>query len=82
MGLKNFKKEDIGNSDVNVKIGTWYISKNFKGNYREFAAKWIERNQSEDDKMKDYAREYYGPKMEKGLRYIKLFIQNSNRLKC
>ncbi|ACO83518.1 transglycosylase SLT domain-containing protein [Clostridium botulinum] len=72
MGLKNFKKEDIGNSDENVKIGTWYISKNFKGNYREFAAKWIERNQSEDDKMKDYAREYYGPKMEKRAKIYKV----------
>ncbi|ENK1243401.1 transglycosylase SLT domain-containing protein [Clostridium botulinum] len=72
MELKDFKKEDIGNPDINIKIGTWYISKNFKGDYKEFAAKWIERNQSEDDKMKSYAREYYGSKIEKRAKIYKV----------
>lgn len=73
MGLTNFKKEDIANIDTNIKIGAWYISKNFKNNdYKELSVAWLERNKDQDQRMKDYAKQYYAEKIEKRAKMYKI----------
>ncbi|WP_125152655.1 lytic transglycosylase domain-containing protein [Clostridium rectalis] len=73
MGIKNFKKEDIEDIDINIKIGAWYISRHFKDNdYKGLAAAWIERNSSQDDKIKNYAKQYYGDKIKRNAQIYKI----------
>ncbi|GAA0077672.1 hypothetical protein UT300005_20500 [Clostridium sp. CTA-5] len=67
MGLNITKPEDIASDDVNIALGTWYISNNGgDSNLDDMMGQWILRNNDEDDKEKmvEYAKKYYGEKVE------------------
>lgn len=72
MGENLYKKEQVAENDTNIKLGTWYISQSYADkNYDEMMTNWIIRNGKEDKEMIDYARKYYGERIEQRVKVYK-----------
>ncbi|AQM60045.1 lytic transglycosylase domain-containing protein [Clostridium baratii] len=67
IGDNNFKAKDIADNDINIKLGTYYLSKSVKDGLKETVGNWAIRNGEEkNDKFdaKEYAKEYFTKKIE------------------
>ncbi|MEG1001835.1 transglycosylase SLT domain-containing protein [Clostridium sp.] len=67
MGDTNFNKDDIDKDDTNIKLGTYYISKNGGENLSDLVGNWAIRNgENKEDKFDDkqYAKDNYTKKIE------------------
>lgn len=52
MGVSNFKNKDILNTDLSIKMETWYLSKSYdKNNKKKAIESWVVRNVTEDDQL-------------------------------
>ncbi|WP_051623619.1 transglycosylase SLT domain-containing protein [Clostridium hydrogeniformans] len=52
LGIEDFKGEDLTNKDTNIKIGTYYLSKNYnEKDLKSTMLKWQERNVSEKNPL-------------------------------
>ncbi|MBN1066950.1 lytic transglycosylase domain-containing protein [Clostridium botulinum] len=75
IGLNITDPKDIASDDVNIQIGTWYISHNGgDSNLDDMMGKWVLRNNDEKDEeqMVAYAKQYYGEKIEKRVKIYKI----------
>ncbi|MFD3157050.1 transglycosylase SLT domain-containing protein [Haloimpatiens sp. FM7330] len=83
MGFKDFKSENLGNPDTNIKIGTWFISQNYKNkDIEEVVTKWGGVNyadaagdlnlEKEKKKWEDYFKKYYVEKIKKRMKVYKI----------
>ncbi|WP_297631939.1 transglycosylase SLT domain-containing protein [uncultured Clostridium sp.] len=68
IGIKNYKIEDVANDDINIELGTYYLSKHGGNSIKEMVGNWAIRNGEGDktDKFnpKEYAEQYYTKKIE------------------
>ncbi len=74
MGQEVSNPKQISEADTNIKIGTWYISKNGgDSDLSEMMGKWVLINEEkEDSKMIEYAKTYYGEKIKKRANIYKI----------
>ncbi|WP_164509022.1 transglycosylase SLT domain-containing protein [Clostridium rectalis] len=60
IGLKDFDVKSISNPDINIKLGSWYLSKISKNskNTEDLVEKWMTRNNNSlnDDAIKNYSK--------------------------
>lgn len=63
----------VAEPDTNIKLGTWYIANNGGDkNFNDMMARWSFRNGEEYDKFtEDYARKYFGERIEKRVKIYK-----------
>ncbi|MBY0757018.1 transglycosylase SLT domain-containing protein [Clostridium sardiniense] len=66
IGYKDFKKEKIAQNDINIKLGTYYLSKSNGDTLENQVGNWVIRNgidKSDKLDIKAYAKEYYTDKI-------------------
>lgn len=76
IGIKDYKIEDVANDDINIELGTYYLSKHAGNTIKEMVGNWAIRN-GESDKIdkfnpKEYAEQYYTKKIENRAKIYKV----------
>lgn len=83
MNLKDFKEENLADPDLNIKLGTWFMSKNYKDKDIESLVEKIggmnwqdaagNKKLEEDKKFwEDYYKQYFTKKIESRMKIYKL----------
>ncbi|MEW8957199.1 transglycosylase SLT domain-containing protein [Clostridium sp.] len=75
LGMKDFKGEDLTNKDTNIKIGTYYVSKNYnEKDIKSTMLKWQEINVSDKNPPRNKEEaESMAKTMTNSVRWYKIF---------
>jgi len=82
LGDTKFDKTTIADKETNIKLGTYYLSKNDDKGLEETVGKWAIRNGLDEDPnfdLEGYAREYYVEKIESREKMYKLLYPSLNK---
>lgn len=73
-GIDNFKPSDIAKPEVSIRLGAFFMSQFDKDNISNIVQEWTVRHEKDEnkDKMKDYSKQYYVPKIEKNIKIYKV----------
>lgn len=72
LNMNNFKPSDLVDDKTSLKLGAYYLSKFKDEGLSKMVQEWNVRNKADDTiDRRAYAKEYYGPKIEKNIKIIK-----------
>lgn len=73
LNINNFKPEDLVDPKTSLKLGAYYISKFSHEGLSKVVQEWNVKNGEETNfDRRDYAKQYYLPKIEKNIKIFKL----------
>ncbi len=73
LDMNNFEPKDLVDAKTSLKLGAYYISKFNDEGLSKVVQEWNVRNGEEDRfDRRDYAKQYYLPKIEKNIKILKL----------
>lgn len=72
-GIEEFNPSDLAKPEVAIKLGAVFMSQFDKNDISEIVQQWSIRYEKDEnkDRMKDYAKQYYLPKIEKSIKIYK-----------